>query len=242
MPAIKAYKFKDNIVPVDGARVVKAYQCPWTGRIVANKATYVKHLRGLRETRMHARIRALRMQKTLGDLANQPSWPDVINWVERNSWWFLARAKQSRGALGHDKWPDPEDFWIRITYMDINHRDSVSNSHRCPRGGVTNWGGKDTWPDGSLKPRGYPGWYGRIEYQMSHELPGFSRDLFDGTGIGTGSGGGISQNRYGYGVELFDSDWPVITELMERERVLAVLRDDHAGPEAFRYGKPVYFR
>jgi hypothetical protein len=237
MPAIKAYKFKDNIVPVDRAKVVKAFQCPWTGRIIETKKTYLKHLKELREHRMHARIRASRMSRAFNDLATQPSWSDMIAWVESNSHWFLARAKQRRGTMSHDRWPDPEDFWIRITYLKIQHSDSVSNSHNCPRGGVTNWSRRD--PD---KPTGYPGWSGRIEYQMSHNLPGFSSDLMRGTGINTGSGGGIGGNRHGYSVELFDSDWPRITEMMDEERVLTVLRDGQAGHDSFSYGTPVYFR
>ncbi len=237
MPAIKAYKFKDNIVPVDAAKVIKAFRCPWTGRIVGTKKTYLKHLKELRESRMHARIRAARMQRAFDDLANQPSWPAVIEWFERNSHWFLARAMQTRGLMGHDRLPEPEDFWIRITYLNIQHSDSVSNSHNCPRGGVTNWSRRDP-----SKPTGYPGWSGRIEYQMSHNLPGFGSDLMRGTGINTGSGGGISNNRYGYSVELFDSDWPQITEMMIEERVLKVLQDDHASHDSFSYGTPVYFR
>jgi hypothetical protein len=237
MPAIKAYKFKDNIVPVDAAKVVKAYQCPWTGRIVETKRTYVKHLRELRENRMRARIRAARMQRMQEDLNNQPDWPSVIAWVERNSHWFLARAKQSRGGFDHDRWPEPEDFWIRITYLNIQHSDSVSNSHNCPRGGVTNWSRRDP-----SKPTGYPGWHGRIEYQMSHSLPGFSSDLMRSTGVNPGSGGGINQHRYGYSVELFDADWPEITEPLERDRVLASLSDKPWIEPTFRHGTPVYFR
>lgn len=236
MPAIKAYKFRDNIVPVDTAKIVKAYQCPWTGRIVETKKTYIKHLKDLRETRMRARIRAARMQKMQEDLSNQPSWSAVIDWVERNSYWFLARAKQSRGGLSCDTWPEPEDFWIRITFLDIRHSDRVSNSHKCPRGGVTNWSRAPG------KPTGYPGWHGRIEYQTSHSLPGFSSDLFGGTGINTGTGGGISSNRCGFSVELFDSDWPMLTELLDQERVLTVLRDGRSGDESFSYGTPHYFR
>lgn len=237
MPAIKAYKFKDNIVPVNAAKIVKAYQCPWTGRIVETKRTYVKHLRELRENRMRARIRAARMQRLQEDLSNQPDWHSVIDWVERNSHWFLARAKQSRGNVGYDRWPEPEDFWVRITYLDIRHSNSVSNSHNCPRGGVTNWGRRDPGA-----PTGYPGWSGRIEYQASHSLPGFSSDMFRGTGINPGSGGGMGQNRCGYSVELFDADWPVIADPLDRERVLAVLKDGWVDEPVFKFGTPVYFR
>jgi hypothetical protein len=232
MPAIKAYKFNDNIVPVDRAKVVKAYRCPWTGKIVETKKTYVKHLKALRDSRMHARIRAARMQRMQDDLSNQPDWPSMIQWVERNSHWFLARAKQIRGIDPRDRWPEPEDFWIRITHLDIRHSDDVSNSHHRPRNGVTNWGGRIAGA-----PRGYPGWDGRIEYQMSHELPGFSSELLRETGINTGAGGGISGNRYGYGVELFDSDWPA----MDQQRILSVLTEDCSYPP-FCYGTPVYFR
>lgn len=237
MPAIKAYKFKDNIVPVDSAKVVKAYQCPWTGRIVETKRTYVKHLKELRESRMHARIRHARIQRMLDELSRQPDWRSVIDFVERNSHWFLARAKRSAGShYEKHPWPDPEDFWIRITYLNIRHSDCLSNSHSCPRGGVTNWSKV------SGRPTGYPGWGGRIEYQFSHDLPGFSSDIMHSTGIHTGTGGGTRDNRFGYDVRLFDADWPMIAEPLERDRVLKVLRDDSYSEPSFTYGTPYYFR
>jgi len=230
MGAIKAYKDGDKLIPVDTAKVVKAYQCPWTSKLYVSKKAYVKHLADLRETRVHARIRDARLHKMLVDFNSQNDFTSIIDWVERNSHWFLARAKHTAGRFyAKHNWPDPEDFWIRITYLDVVHSDCVSNSHAAPRGGVTNWGGRT--PNA---PRGYPGWHGRIEYRTSHHLPGWSSDIFNFAGIHTGTGGGLRGNRYGYGVTMFDSDWPGLDQL----RVLGILSETNW--KEFTWGTPYY--
>ena len=166
MPRIRAYKQAEKIIPVDSAKIVTAFQCPWTKQVWATKKAYIKHLKQLREERIHRRIRAARLDKMLADLNNQPTWMDVIEWIERNSHFFLARAKQNNAwHSDYRKWPAPEDFWIRITFLDIHHTDCASNTHSAPRGKPTNWAHKD--PN---LPNGYPGWTGRIEWQTSHYL------------------------------------------------------------------------
>jgi hypothetical protein len=118
---------------------------------------------------------------------------------------------------------------MKITYLDLNWTSSASNTHHCPRGGVTNWGMRE---DG--KPKGYPGFTGRIEYQMSHDL-GFGSDAVRNLGIHTGTGGGTGDNRFGYGVTFFDADWPGLVN----NRVMDILGDNDW--KTFRYGVPKYF-
>jgi uncharacterized C2H2 Zn-finger protein len=230
MPRIKAYKQADKLIPVNSARVVTAFQCPWTKKLWTSKKRYIQHLQKLRETRIHSRIVHNRLKKAQIDLNNQNSFGDIIEWIERNSWFFLAKAKQSN-VWSKEKWPAPEDFWIRITYLDIRHSNNVSNTHSAPKGKASNWGRRD--PN---LPTGYPGWEGRIEYQMSHSLPGFSSDLLRGTGIYTGSGGGTSNNRYGYSVIFWDEDWPGMMD----QTVFNILANKRFEP--FKYGRPNYFR
>ena len=95
--------------------------------------------------------------------------------------------------------------------------------------------------DGTPRPRGYPGWGGRIEYQISHDL-GFGSDLMRGIGIHTGTGGGIRDNRYGFDVKFFDSDWPGIASRRLQMKVEAVLSERGYGWDQIKYGEPRYFR
>jgi len=81
MPAIKAYKSKGKIIPVDAAKVGKAFQCPWTDELFGTKRGYITHLTKLRETRMHKRAKQNIRDKKFADFYNQPSLEAVVNWV-----------------------------------------------------------------------------------------------------------------------------------------------------------------
>ena len=69
MPAIQVYKSKEKgvMVPVQEAKIAKAYQCPWTGKLYASKKSYVKHLSDLRTSRLHKNARYKLMQKKKED-------------------------------------------------------------------------------------------------------------------------------------------------------------------------------
>ena len=236
MPKIKAYKGNGAIIPVEDAKIATAFKCPWTGEIFGTKKGYVSHLKVLREDRIHQGIRARIQNKIFEEFINQGSFEKIIEWIELHPEFFFDRVVQR----GRDGWRDRrehlrEKFWIKITYLDVNWSNTVSNSHSCPRIGVTNWGSRDTLKDGSPAPRGYPGWGGRIEFQLSHDL-GFGSDIFRNIGIHTGSGGGIHDNRYGYEVKFFASDWPGL----EKNRIFEILKSER--PESFKCGEPKYFR
>ena len=237
MPKIKAYKGPRGhgaIIPVATAKTINAYQCPWTGKIFSTKKSYVTHLRMLREDRIHRAIRNRIKQKQFDEFINQDSFDKIIEWIETHPEFFFDRIIHD-GRIG---WRDRREhlrdkFWIKITYLDVRWSESVSNSHSCPRGGVTCWSSREA-EDG--RPRGYPGWSGRIEFQLSHDL-GFGSDTFSGTGIHTGGGGGTSNNRYGYDVKFFASDWPALATSLAVERLGGV-----SGIRSFRCGEPRYFR
>ena len=202
MPAIKAYKHNGKIIPVDQAKVSRAYQCPWTQQLYSTKRSYIKHLKELRATRMHRRARANRWQRLGEDLWNQTSFEKIVKWVELHPEWFLNNAKRRSWASDATRFESIRDsFSINITYLQLTWSDSVSNSHSCPHTGVTNWGGRKL-----DAPRGYPGWQGRIEYEINCELPGFSSDIMERTRIHTGSGNGGKRSRFE--VKFFDDDWP----------------------------------
>ena len=230
MPKIKAYKGNGAIIPVDDAKVATAFKCPWTGEVFGTKKGYVSHLKVLREDRIHRNIRARIRNKVFEELTNQPSFEKIIEWIETHPEFFFDRMVQN----GRTGWRDRrehlrEKFWIKMTYLDVHWAEYVSNSHSCPRGGISNWHRVKN------KPIGYPGWQGRIEFQLSHDL-GFGSDIFRDIGIHTGSGGGTSDNRYGYDVKFFASDWPEL----EKSVLFDILKNDR--PASFRHGEPKYFR
>jgi len=237
MPRIKAYRYGKSVIPVDRASIATVFECPWTGRIFSRKRDYVDHLGDLRTNRMHKRIRDKARDGKLEDLWNQPTFDDIVGWINRNPEFMLENAlRHGHWSRGRDANEIRETYWLRITYLTLDWSDRVSNTHSCPHDGVTNWGGRELFNDGSAKPRGYPGWSGRIEYNMSHDI-GFGSDPMRNLRIHTGSGGGNSKNRFGYEVKFFESDWPGLRQGMIFDR----LSEGNANKK-YVYGSPRYFR
>jgi hypothetical protein len=232
MPAIKVYKAKGAMVPVEDAKVAKAYLCPWTKKIFATKASYVKHLAYLRKSRIHETIRRKQHGSLLARMWDQPDFNSIIQWVEDHPDFFWRHAKNRGWSSDAKRWDNIRDnFWVKITYLDVTYSDRVSNSHNCPRDGVTNW------DRNNHKPMDYPGWHGRIEFKCSHDVPSFFSDMWEGTGIHIGTGGGIKNNRYGYSVSMFSSDWPGLRNTLIADKLAS--RNSFA---KFTYGTPDYFK
>lgn len=235
MPKIKAYRNGTSIIPIDRAKMVTAYSCPWTGRLFGKKKDYVAYLRVLRTDRMHKRIRENAYTRKLEDLWNRPSFEDIVGWINRNPDFILENGLRS-GCSDRQINAIRDTYWLRITYLTLDWSDSVSNSHSCPHDGVTNWGGRDTYGDGMPKPKGYPGWSGRIEWETSHDIR-FGWGLMRSLRIHTGTGGGVAGNRFGYEVKLFESDWPGLREWMIFNRL-----SESNSNNRYTYGTPWYFR
>ncbi len=229
MPKIKAYKGAGKIIPVEEAKLATAFRCPWTQKVYGNKRDYVKHLKYLRENYMHKRIRAKAVDLKKQNFWNQPTFVDIAKWIEINPEFMFDNG--FRQGWHDERYKKHRDqFWIKITYLNLQWGPNVSNTHACPRGGVTNWGNRELG-----KPTGYPGYNGRIEYQMSHDI-GFSSDVMRNLGIHTGTGGGAGDNRFGYSVTFFDADWPGLVA----SRTMDMLADRDW--KSISYGEPKYFR
>ena len=228
MPRIKAYKNAGKIIPVADARVGTAFKCPWTGKLFGEKRAYVAHLKVLRADRIHRQIRIKRMARLKDELWTRSDFDSVVSWIELHPE-VLFDSVIERGREG---WSDRRahlrsDFWIKITHLKLQYIDHVSNTHSAPKEKQTNWGG-----DKKDVPRGYPGWVGRIEFQLSHDL-GFGSDILKTLRIHTGTGGGTSVQRYGYRVTFWADDWPGLN-------MMRALTD---GTENIvTYDKPSYFK
>lgn len=227
MPRIDAVRIGKKLISESDVSFVKAYQCPKTKTIFGNKDAYVTYLRN-RRADLHAKISR---DEKIAELHNCMNFDDVVQWVHDNSAFYLSLARMRESFSSNlDRYPNADEFKVTITYLNLRYG-MVSNSHHCPKDGVTNWGG-----DPKL-PREYPGWEGHIEFNYSHDLPGFNWRSMEMLRIFTGTGGGRGGNRYGFDVRFFDADWVGLS----RANTFAIIKNPKMG-SLYRYGEPYYFR
>lgn len=128
---------------------------------------------------------------------------------------------------------------------NLSYSPNVSNSHDCPIGGVTNWGGRD-----ENAPTGYPGWHGRIWVLYDRVFrvggPEHISSALKQIRIHTGTGGYGTYNQtggpwdydlikphkwapYSRDVRFFSADWPLEKTMAEYEkaRMLSALRGEN---------------
>jgi len=132
---------------------------------------------------------------------------------------------------------------------NITHTSEVSNSHYAPINGETNWSG-----DKKNSTKRYPGWQGRVWIRFNKDPIGFASDHFPATLTYPGTGGAGAYNgpwgamcsawyrtyrigtkrksiRYpepeclSWDYRFFDSDWPMLMEGYEKQRVWDILGD-----------------
>lgn len=80
---------------------------------------------------------------------------------------------------------------------DIGYSQKVSNTHSCPRNGVTNW---SCVPE---KPKGYRGFHGRLWLRYADTMESDARDALFNARIHTGTGG--------YG--SYNGPWSAVTDM-----------------------------
>ena len=234
MPRIQVYKGNGAIIPVDVAKKSSGFKCPWTGKIFGAKKAYVNHLKLIRQDRIYRNIRRQRRQALLDDFNNQPGFEAMMRWIDLHPEFFFDNGLQHGWESDRARMEKIRADWsVRITLLELAYSDSVSNSHSSPRDGVTCWSSREA-EDG--RPQGYPGWSGRIEFEVSHKNNHWGSDVFKGTGIHTGSGGSTGNGIYGYDVKFFESDWPGLSKMRAWSAI--------GGPsiDRFNYGERRYFR
>jgi len=111
---------------------------------------------------------------------------------------------------------------IDIRFSGMRYREKARNTHACPRGDKTQWGGDSTYPDGTLVPRGRPGLEGNITIVYSRDYSGFKSNLLSSVGIHTGTGGGRGGEdgyyKYCYDVVMFMADWEGMQDIVDQYR------------------------
>ena len=202
------------------------------GKLFEDKKKYQSHLRKLAAQRQQARkIAATKVDRELflDKIGQVGSIKELEQFIKDNWKWFFANGLSRNDWRRRSKAYETHDH-VEVSFGWARWSDSVSNSHRCPRNGVTNWGGRDVGA-----PRGYPGWTGQIKIHVrtpektyrkeKYYEDGFGSDYFDRTPIGTGSGGGggckNGVTSYSYSVELFAADFPVMAENRQKAEFLS---------------------
>ena len=218
--------------------VITAYKCEHTGKLFESKEKYQSHLRKL------SRIRSIRRKIQVVENSRADFFRGLQNTIatieelekaiieHQNMFWADAAVSESWSwsevGKKHRGVHVPVPKLIKFTSFNFSFSPKVSNSHSCPRDGVTNWGGSD-----KSAPRHYPGWSGRVEWQIAwpEELDGMypGSDLFKGRNCcihtGTTSGGGMKKGvqTFGYEAEIFASDWPKMYEKTSKQRMWEAL-------------------
>lgn len=193
--------------------IITAYKSDSDGKLFEHKPAYIAHLKKLsRKRQSELKIVKIKNDKKqfLDDMGNSvKTINDLEQFIVDNWKWF------------HYNGLSTENYNKNITFMPIvsckiyvSWKPLVSNTHNCPRNGITNW--SPSWnPE---LPKGYPGWHGTLEIKLTNDKSLSVWDYFSGTTICSGSG---SANKME--VLLFDADFPAMAQFREQEEVYKIL-------------------
>jgi hypothetical protein len=184
---------------------VQAWQCKHTGKLfpIEQEKEYKRHTgrayRTIAAQKKEARERAEFNEWLATEKLKCKTLDQVAEFLTKNF------NRLNTYNYGYRNGKKPIIVSIKITG---EYRDRVSNTHSCPRNGVTNWGSK------ADKPKGYPGIYGRIEIKVQNKdnYSGFLSDYLGPADVHTGSGG-----HGDYDVTLWLDDWPGLKETVEKQ-------------------------
>lgn len=210
MAKIKVYRKGDLVIPISEAKLSIGYQCPKTKQVFSSKRNYIKHLKS-RRAAIHARIHEKNRQKVISELHKLTSLEEIVKWLLDNPHIVKTSSHWSNELLRNYKPLGP--FEMKITYLRMHYSECVSNSHNCPKGGVTNWGRDEIFSNGAPKPVGYPGWRGTIEWEVPQDWAESSyriSDVMSALGFKTGTGSGGEHAHFD--VIMFAADWPGLTQ------------------------------
>lgn len=206
-------------------------KCPDTGELFEDDRLYKNHRqRILREQRKQEAFN--QQQKEFNDWLSLEK--EKLHHIETIAPWFLANQRIIMDAVtaGYEtgweirSWDKfvPEDEFVKLEITGI-YKTELTNSHHCPRGGVTNWcGHRDNLP------KHYPGFKVRISGKLQRPPKYNYRYPYSAAlnlvGIQTGSGGGGNEN-FGYDGFIFLDDWPGLKEqvrLIEEDQIVSRLK------------------
>jgi hypothetical protein len=150
----------------------------------------------------------------------------LVQFIKDNWKWFFYNGLRHE-PFNREKTEDWHEL-VSLSFEQMRWNNNASNSHVAPKNGVLNWSKKETFPDGTPKPTGYPGWTGQMKISIRGDkytyrgkekfTTGFGSRYFTDTPIKTGSGGG-GPDVFNYGVTLFADDFPAMAEQREKDLI-----------------------
>lgn len=209
---------------------VQVRKCRFTGKIFEEKdlKKYAIHLRNLRAERAEKR-KLDKVRATFTTWLNHEKKKilhpgDIPAWFLKNQRKIMDAANAGFGdrAFSSDKFFNTDEF-TKFSFETVRFSKSVSNTHVCPKGGVTNWKSKDDLP------KGYPGWTTHVNGSLkrkSHMGSYPYSAALNAVGLRTGTGGGGNKD-WRYSISIFLADWPGLkatVDAMEQEEIVARLK------------------
>lgn len=192
-------------------------KCPKTQKLFETDQAYRKHILALRlqtnETRFAQRNRKILTDRIRAEVAVLRNIPEIQAYVSEN---FGDIMVAHHGSSDLEVQAILRETRLEDFKLNVSYRERCSNTHRCPRDGVTNWSCEDD------KPNGYAGWHGSITFNIVND-PDENKhkklrslwlrvtDALAFVGIHTGSGGGGSTSRYD--VTIFVRDFEALKKM-----------------------------
>jgi hypothetical protein len=187
---------------------VLVWKCDADGKLFEDKSKYQKHLRKLAAKRAAERkIAAYETDLELffDTMGQVGSFSELEQFIKDN--WARFRTNcHKNGSWRKRSFAKNDDQLISLSLSGFYFKQDLRNSHDAPRKGVENFDSRSEHNKG--KPIGYPGWSGRISYNVTNST-GFGSDYFERTPICTGSGGG-GDRGLSYELRLWAADFPVM--------------------------------
>jgi hypothetical protein len=198
---------------------VLVWKCPHTGKLFEDRSKYTAHLRKQgRERLLQRKLDAAareweQFNHRMGQVRSIQELTEFIS----NNWERFALNGMKQGFTKEKGLHKLE----HLEFQTVRWDEFLSNTHSCPKGGVTNFMSKRD------KPNSYPGWRARIVFKVNtgtyrnrgKEYPreGYGSDYFAGSSIKTGSGGG-SGTGYAYDINLWAHDFPGMYEQLRMDQ------------------------
>ncbi len=145
-------------------------KCPFTDKLFQTRSGYRRHLLSLRKKKAEARARRKiarisreRIQKIRTDMNTKLAQIRTAEQLEK----FVVENFHDL-TIAYTNANIEKVAIIRKMKMEwfeferINYSHETSNSHNCPRGGTTNWGGRK---EGA--PQNYPGFSGQMKWKVT---------------------------------------------------------------------------
>lgn len=208
---------------------IEAWKSEFTGELFEFEKDYKKHISS------EKRLLKAKEKEAQKKLAREQWWHDnfynrvrsmaqlqaalklhikhIMKDAITNSFFISAPAAAKKLAI-----IDKEDIVIKFDRFDMQYSDKASNSHRCPVGGVTNWHREKD------KPLAYPGFVGRIGFDIKSSIDISGSILFESTRLYSGTGGD-GDHGYSYEFTIFLDDWPALKTAVEETVTYMKLTD-----------------